>query len=100
MPPFDFKRASDHDSEICDKAGCIRGAEFAVLGVQFERIDKFLDDAAPLLEYVRAEIERNKRRADFYEKITEHVLGAGIIAGFAIVGSWGLSKLLIILGVK
>jgi len=66
---------------------------------QSARIDRFIEDAEPLMGYVRAEMARNNKRAEFYEKISEHVLGAGIIAIFALVGHWVINHLKMSFGV-
>ncbi len=96
MTPFSYKRASDLEPSH----SCLHEAELAILNQQAARIDMFIEEAEPLLEYVRAEIKRNERRAEFYSKITEHVLGAGVIAIFAYFGSWLISKVQLDLGVR
>jgi exosome complex RNA-binding protein Csl4 len=63
------------------------------LGKQAERLDKFISDAEPLLDYVRAEIIRNNSRTAFYTKITENVLGAGVLFVFASIGAWTIAEL-------
>jgi hypothetical protein len=62
------------------------------LSMQADKIDKFIMEAEPLLDYVRAEIERNHKRAEFYSKITEHVLGTAILAGLGYLGHWVMEK--------
>jgi hypothetical protein len=72
---------------------CPREREMWQFAEQAERIDKFIEEAAPLMAYVKAEIKRNDARAELYSKITEHVLGAGVLAIFSSVGYWIIMKL-------
>jgi hypothetical protein len=69
--------------------------EFTIhdLSKQADKMDKFIDDAEPLLEYVRAEIARNHSRTEFYNKITEQVLGAGVLLILGTIGTWLIAKL-------
>jgi hypothetical protein len=67
---------------------------------QYERIDRFMEDVAPLMDYVRAEIKRNDNRSRFYSKVTENVLGASIFAIFGAIGYWVLAKFKEDIGMK
>jgi hypothetical protein len=67
---------------------------------QYQRIDKFMEDVEPLMAYVRGEIKRNEQRSKFYSKVTENVLGAGILALFGTIGYWVISKFKEDLGIK
>lgn len=85
--PFVDRRQYCEDDEALI---CSRHADFVQ---QCERMDKFMEDVAPLMDYVRAEIKRNDRRSEMYSKITEHVLGATVLSIFGTIGYWALSKL-------
>ena len=61
------------------------------LSSQSDRIDDFMIEVTPLMNYIKAEIKRNERRGLMYERITEHVLGAFVIAIFGFVGNWVIS---------
>lgn len=62
------------------------------------RADKFITEAEPmmialketlpLMDYVKAEIKRSERRTKMYERLTEQVLGASVLAVFGFVGKW------------
>ena len=62
------------------------------LCLQSERIDAFINEAEPLLVYVRGEIKRNEERSNMYMKITENVLGAGILFFLSALGAWAMGK--------
>ena len=72
----------------CEVTNCIHSATIYDLTRQTEKIDKFISDAEPLMDYVKAEIDRNNRRAEMYMKITENVLGASVLFALAAIGSW------------
>ena len=59
-----------------------------------------MEDVEPLRCYVRAEINRNERRSEMYLKITENVLGAGVLSIFGAVGFWLLNKIKLEIGLK
>ena len=67
---------------------------------QIDRIDKFMEDVEPLMAYVRAEIKRNDRRAEFYTKVTENFLGAAVFSIFGAIGAWVFIKIKQDFGVK
>jgi hypothetical protein len=69
------------------------------MSAQCKRLDKFIEDAEPLLDYVRAEIERNKRRSQLYEKITEQLAGAVVLGTLAVIGAWVFDKLKLDFGI-
>ena len=76
------------DEYNCQPFECIHSTKIYNLSQQTEKIDRFIADAEPLMEYVRAEIDRNNRRAEMYLKITENVLGASVLFILATIGSW------------
>ena len=93
---MDKRRASDKQIDN-DPLLCEYRSDFLM---QCERIDKFMEDVEPLMDYVRAEIHRNDRRSEMYLKITENVLGAGVLSIFGAVGFWVLNKLKLDFGFK
>ena len=93
---MDKRRASDHQIDN-DPLLCEYRSDFMQ---QCERIDKFMEDVEPLMAYVRAEINRNERRSEMYLKITENVLGAGVLSIFGAVGFWLLNKIKLEVGLK
>lgn len=56
------------------------------LYAQSERIDKFIEEVEPLMDFIRAEIKSKERRAKLYDKVTETVLGAVVISMLGFVG--------------
>jgi hypothetical protein len=66
------------------------------LSKQSDKIDKFISDAEPLLEYVRAEIQRNDEKSRLYKKLYEQVLGWGVIGIVSLLGSWIFALMTII----
>jgi len=93
---MDKRRVSDHQIDN-DPLLCEYRSDFMQ---QCERIDKFMEDVEPLMAYVRTEINRNERRSEMYLKITENVLGAGILSIFGAVGFWLLNKIKLEFGLK
>jgi hypothetical protein len=93
---MDKRRASDNQIDN-DPLLCEYRSDFLM---QCDRIDKFMEDVEPLMAYVRAEINRNERRSEMYLKITEHVLGAGVLAIFGAVGVWVMNKFKLDFGLK
>jgi hypothetical protein len=97
----------NHDHLHCSECGerrfchvCPRELDFYQYSKTTERIEAFMDEAEPLMEYVRAEIERNKRRAEMYRKITENVMGTAVLAALGFIGHWLIEKIKFELGVK
>jgi hypothetical protein len=88
MHEIAFTRKESHDCNDCP-----HDIQLHDLSMQSDKIDKFIMEAEPLLDYVRAEIERNRKRAEFYSKITEHVLGTAILAVLGYVGHWFIEKI-------
>lgn len=72
---------------------CTRDTELAIIKMEYQRIEEFIESAEPLLDYVRSEMARNHRMAELYQKITEQVLGAGILAMLSGVGYWALTHI-------
>ena len=56
-----------------------------------QRMDKFITEVSPLMDYVKAEIKRNERRTRFYDRLTEQVLGAAVLAVLGFIGNWLIS---------
>lgn len=56
-----------------------------------KKMDDFITEVSPLMEYVKAEIKRNERRTKFYDRLTEQVLGASFLAMLGYVGNWVIS---------
>jgi hypothetical protein len=63
------------------------------LRLQIDRISKFVEEIEPLMNYLQADIERSRSKTKMYEKITEHVLGAGVLFLSAAIGTWLMSKI-------
>ena len=61
------------------------------LSAQSERIDKFIEEVEPLMDFIRAEIKKNERRAKLYDKVIESMLGAVVIGTLGFFGSFILS---------
>ena len=83
------RRESDH---------CPFQLEIQELNNQANKIEAFVKEAEPLLEYIRSEIKHKNRRSEFYQSLSERILGTAIFAIFAIIGSWVLEKLKIDFG--
>lgn len=79
---------------------CIKEREIWKVSESIDRIEKFIDETEPLLEFVKTESRKNKLRSELYQKIIEHVLGAGAIAVFSFVGFWVITKIKEELGLK
>ena len=56
-----------------------------------QRMDKFITEVSPLMDYVKAEIRRNERRTKFYDRLTEQILGASVLAVLGFIGNWLIS---------
>lgn len=67
---------------------------------QIERIDKFIEDADPLMAYVKAEIIRNEKRAALIDSIQKTVLGAGVLFVLGVIGAWIIEKIKLDFGVR
>lgn len=93
---MDKRRASDYKIDN-DPLLCEYRSDFMR---QCERIDQFIDDAEPLMDYVRAEIAHNTQRSRFYLKVTENVLGAGVLSVLGVIGFWLLSNIKAWIGLK
>ena len=78
------RRESDH---------CPFQLELIELERQSQRIEKFIQDAEPLLAFVRIEMKQKQDKSLFLQRLSERILGAAILAIFAVVGSWVLEKL-------
>lgn len=93
------------EPEILSKEDFIRGIskcshEDTILKLKdhSRRVDQFISEAEPmmvalketlpLMDYVKAEIKRSERRTKMYERLTEQVLGASVLAIFGFVGKW------------
>jgi hypothetical protein len=100
MADFPLYRRVDDCEELKANRGCMHEITIHDLSKQSDKIDKFIEEAEPLMDYIKAEIDRNNRRAALYQKITEHVLGASAIAIFAVIGSWLYEKIKSDMGIK
>ena len=83
----EMEEVDDHPAESCPYKFTLHN-----LCLQSERIDAFIHEAEPLLIYVKGEIKRNEQRASMYLKITENVLGAGILFFLSALGAWAMGK--------
>jgi hypothetical protein len=83
----------DRRKNLRRETDCPFEVQIQQLTDQCNRIEEFINDANPLMTYVRGEITRNERRSEMYRKISENVLGASIIAILGIIGSWAIEKL-------
>lgn len=79
---------------------CAKEHEIWRTSESIDRIEKFIEETEPLLEFVKTESKKNKLRTEMYQKITEHVLGAGAIALFSFVGFWVITKIKEELGIR
>ena len=86
---MDTRRASDYKIDN-DPLLCEYRSDFIK---QCERIDQFIEEAEPLMNFVRTEILHNTQRSQFYLKITENVIGAGVLSILGIIGLWVLSNI-------
>jgi len=66
---------------------CPHELEIHDLSKQYERMNLFIREAEPLLDYVKSEKERNDKRSKLYEKLTEQLLGWGILAVVGWIGT-------------
>ena len=83
----EMEEIDDHPEDSCPYKLTLHN-----LCLQSERIDAFIHEAEPLLVYVKGEIKRNEQRAGMYLKITENVLGAGILFFLSALGAWAMGK--------
>ena len=93
---MDKRRVSDHQIDN-DPILCEYRSDFIR---QCERIDQFIEDAEPLMDYVRTEIAHNTQRSKFYLKVTENVLGAGVLSVLGVIGFWLLTNIKAWIGLK
>ena len=93
---METRRASDHQIDN-DPLLCEYRSDFIQ---QCERIDQFIEDAEPLMDYVRTEIMHNTQRSKFYLKVTENVLGAGVLSVLGVIGFWLLTNVKAWIGLK
>jgi len=70
------------------------------LTTQAQRLEHFINEVEPLLDYVKTEKRKNESREAFYKKITENVMGLWIVSMFTAIGYWAIQKIKIDMGIK
>jgi len=56
-------------------------------------MDKFMTGADPLFQFVKSEIDKKRKLTRMMERISEQVLGLGIIGLITALGFWALEKI-------
>lgn len=87
-----YRRKTDCIGVTQADTGCLHEQTFNEFARQADRMAAFIAEVDPLMAYVRAEIKRNDRKAEMYRKITENVLGAGVLFMLSAIGAWVLHR--------
>ena len=87
------------NDENCGQ-NCPHFLEIHDLTTQSNRLEKFINEVEPLLDYVKAEKIKNESRAALYEKISATVMGGAIMSFFGAIGYWAFEKIKTDLGIK
>lgn len=95
-----YRRKSDYEQPTETNTIRLHWQTFEEFAKQADRMAAFIAEAEPLMDYVRAEIKRNDRKAEMYRKITENVLGAGIFALLSVIGAWAIQRFKLETGVE
>lgn len=80
-----IKKCSHEETLLKLQAHTVRAEKFIT---EAEPMMVALKETLPLMDYVKAEIKRSERRARMYERLTEQVLGASVLALFGFIGKW------------
>jgi uncharacterized membrane protein len=83
-----------------NELACHKISEINLIMYKMNKLDEFIEHSEPLLEFVQQEIEKNKRKADLYQKITEQVLGSVFLAILSAIGFWLITHWKEMLGIK